>query len=237
MPEEGVNLNEVPPAEPEPVELAVYDFDGTLLHGKSPVILTRRLFFEHALRPLNLLLIGLWGLAYKLHVPPNEAWVRCRVFRAFAGKPRDEVDAYLARFYEENIAHRLRPEMLESIKRDRADGCTIVTVSATFEPIVRRMAELGVVDYAIATRMVVNSKGRYEARVEGTPVEGEEKLAALTRLADEKFGRGAWRIRRAYSDHYSDKPLLYAADEATAVYPDHSLTRAAKQNGWPIIGE
>ena len=229
------NASAIPLADDKPVELAVYDFDGTLLDGKSPVILTRHLFFSRQLTFPNLLLIGLWGLAYKLHVPPNEAWVRCRVFRAFEGKPHEQVDAYLARFYDEKIAHRLRPSMLECIARDRGEGCVIVTVSATFEPIVRHMAELGVVDYEAATQMVVNGAGNYVARVDGIPVEGDEKLSALKRLADEKFGRGMWRIKRAYSDHYSDKPLLFAADEPFAVHPDSGLTKAAHKNGWQII--
>jgi phosphoserine phosphatase len=193
------------------------------------------LFFQHALGPLDTLLIALWGLAYKLHVPPNEAWVRGRVFHAFDGHPKDEVDAYLEKFYDEKIAHRLRGVLLDRIAKDRADGCVIVTVSATFEPIVRHMADLGVVDYQVATKMAVDDKGRYRAKVDGLPVEGEEKLAALKRFADWQFGKGAWRIRRAYSDHYSDKPLLFSAEEPVAVHPDNSLRKAATKQGWEII--
>ena len=227
--------DDYPLGDAEPVKLAVYDFDGTLLAGKSPVILTRTLFFSHALGPLDTLLIALWGLAYKLHIPPNEAWVRRRVFHAFDRKPREEVDRYLEQFYEQKIAHRLRPELLERIERDRAEGCVIITVSATFEPIVRHMAELGVVDYQIATKMKVDDNGLYRAKVDGVPVEGEEKLAALQRFANEEFGSGKWYIRRAYSDHYSDKPLLFAAEQAVAVHPDHGLRNAAMRNGWEII--
>lgn len=219
------------------VPLAVYDFDGTLLAGKSPVILTRTLFFEHALGPLDTLLIALWGLAYKMHVPPNEAWVRGRVFHAFKGRPKDDVDKYLEYFYEEKIAHRLRPVLIDRIAKDRAEGCVVFTVSATFEPIVNHMAELGVVDYQVATRMQVDSRGRYKAKVDGLPVEGDEKLAALRRFADAKYGPGGWHIRRAYSDHYSDKPLLFAAEEAIAVHPDTGLRNAAKRNGWEIIDD
>ena len=217
------------------VDLAVYDFDGTLLAGKSPVILTRKLFEEKRLSAREVLLIALWGLAYKMHVPPNEAWVRGRVFRSFQGEPKEDVDAYLANFYDERIAKRIRPVLIDRIAHDRRDGCVIVTVSATFEPIVHHMRDLGVVDHAVATRMEVDANGNYIARVDGVPVEGEEKLAALRRFADKEFGTGAWRIKRAYSDHYSDKPLLHAALEATAVYPDRSLRAEAKRNGWDIV--
>jgi phosphoserine phosphatase len=66
--------------------------------------------------------------------------------------------------------------------------------------------------------MTVDEHGRYIPRVEGVPVEGEEKLAALKRFADAEYGVGKWRIRAAYSDHYSDRPLLAAAEEAVAVW-------------------
>jgi phosphoserine phosphatase len=83
--------------------------------------------------------------------------------------------------------------------------------------------------------MEVDEHDRYRAKVDGVPVEGDEKLAALKRFADEIFGVGGWRISRAYSDHYSDKPLLFAADKAVAVHPDHGLRNAANRNGWEII--
>lgn len=223
------------PANTGRVDLAVYDFDGTLLAGKSPVILTQNLLRSRRLGPGNVLLITLWGIAYKMHVPPNEAWVRGRVFRAFDGQPKEEVDDYLAQFYDEKISHRLRPSVLSRIEEDRSDGCIIVTVSASFDPIVQRMAELGVVDYAMATKMKVGHDGNYIARVEGTPVEGEEKLAELKRFADRRFGKGGWRIRRAYSDHYSDRPLLFAADTPVAVHPDRGLRDTARKSGWEII--
>jgi phosphoserine phosphatase len=71
--------------------------------------------------------------------------------------------------------------------------------------------------------------------VEGVPVEGEEKLAALKRFADAEYGVGKWRIRAAYSDHYSDRPLLAAAQEAVAVHPDRGLRSTARKRGWEIL--
>ncbi len=220
-----------------PVDIAVYDFDGTLLMGKSPVILMRQLLLSHSLSLTTTLSIGVWGLAYKMHFPVAEAWVRERVFRAFAGQPQKQVDEYLYRFYDTHISSRLRPSLLERISEDRKRGCVIITVSATFEPIVTHMAELGVVDYAIGTRMQVDSNACYLAKVDGLPVEGTAKLSALRDFANGRFGADGWNLKRAYSDHYSDKPLLYAAEEAIAVCPDSGLKSAARKNGWEIIGK
>lgn len=231
-----VSTFEVLADECEPVDIAVYDFDGTLLAGKSPVILTEHLVKTRQMSVRNGLLIALWGLAYKMHIPPNEAWVRGRVFRAFAGQPKTKVDAYLGRFYDEKLGHRLRPSMLECIEHDRSQGCVAITVSATFEPIVQHMVDLGIVDFQVATRMAVDSHGNYLAKVDGVPVEGDEKLAALKRFADARYGKGCWRIKYAYSDHYSDRPLLYAADVPCAVHPDRGLRDTARKNGWRMIG-
>ena len=82
------------------VRLAVFDFDDTSIEGSSPSWLVNRLIFEHKISPITSLKIGFWGLAYKWHLPQSEAWVRGQVFKAFEGKPKELVDAYLVAFYD-----------------------------------------------------------------------------------------------------------------------------------------
>ena len=90
------------------MRLAAFDFDGTSLDGNSPVMLVKHLAKLRMLNPTVLLRIGLWAAAYKLRLPQNEAWVRGLVFRAFAGKPKAEVDAFLHDFYDECVAPHVR---------------------------------------------------------------------------------------------------------------------------------
>ena len=70
------------------VRVAVFDFDGTSIEGSSPSWLVNRLIFEHKISPLTSVKIGLWGVAYKWHLPQSESWVRGQVFKAFSRSDR-----------------------------------------------------------------------------------------------------------------------------------------------------
>lgn len=223
------------PSEGGKVRLAVFDFDGTSIDCNSPVMLVSHLARRRMIGKRITLRIALWGLRYKLRLPQNESWVRGMVFSAFEGKPAAEVDAYLARFYEDNIAKRFRPEAAETMRRHAEEGIVVVVVSATFEPIIIRCMQDHPIQYQISTRMKVAEDGTYTREVEGLPVEGDEKLAALTRFADGRFGAGNWEIAHAYGDHHSDRTLLKAAKTAHAVDPDRPLTRTARRMGWEIL--
>ena len=116
-----------------------------------------------------------------------------------------------------------------------AQGCKVVMVSASFEPIVRRCVELHPIDHQISTRMAVMPDGTYGNAVDGQPIEGPQKLSALRAFADSTFGPGNWVIEAAYGDHYSDKTLLDAAEHPHAVSPGPTLRRYAKEQGWPVL--
>lgn len=216
----------------DPVRLAVFDFDGTSLTGNSPVMLVRHL--RKHLRKSVLARIIAWGLAYKLRLPQNEAWVRGLVFSVFRGLPVSKVNELLWCFYAEKVAPRFRASAHERMQQHIDCGDIVICVSATFEPIIAAAMTEHPIMFGIATRMAENVDGTYTDRVEGEPVEGPEKLAALRRFADEMFGEGGWVLSAAYGDHHSDRALLAAADDPHAVTPDRPLTRTARQEGYPI---
>ena len=126
-------MNETPT---DKVKLAVFDFDGTSIEGSSPSWLVNRLIFERKISPITTFKIGSWGVAYKWHLPQSESWVRGQVFRAFEGKPKEQVDQYLTTFYDTYIDKRFRPKADEAMQRCADEGCEVIVVSATFEPIV-----------------------------------------------------------------------------------------------------
>ena len=204
-----------------PVQLAVFDFDGTSIAGNSPVLLFLDLAKHNLLANSVMLRILLWAAAYKFRLPQNESWVRSLVFSAFEGHPVEEVDQYLADFYDRDIAPLF--------------GHVVVVISATFEPIILRAREHHPFENQVSTRMRVAPDGTYTREVEGLPVEGEQKLVALTDFADARFGAGNWELAYAYGDHHSDRALLSAATHAFAVDPDKPLARTARKRGWKIL--
>lgn len=215
--------------------LAVFDFDGTSIAGNSPVLLVSHLLRRKMLKKRVVFRILLWAAAYKLRLPQNEAAVRGLVFTAFEGKPAAEVDAFLAEFYDERIAPLFRPEADAAMRAHAEAGDTVVVISATFEPIILRAMEHHPFDNQISTRMSVATDGTYTRAVEGLPVEGEEKLAAVRRFGDSCFGTGNWELAYAYGDHHSDRAVLSAAEHPRAVSPDRPLARTAREKGWEIL--
>lgn len=216
-------------------KLAVFDFDGTCIEGNSPVLLVFYLAKLNMLRKRVLIRIIAWAIAYKFRLPQNESWVRGLVFRAFRDKPKSEADKFLYEFYDLVVDERFRPRAEEEMKKRSAEGCEVVVVSATFEPIVKRAMESRPFQQQISTRMCVTEDGHYTCEVEGEPIEGAEKICAVTRYANEKYGEQGWDLAYAYGDHHSDRTLLQAAEKAYAVTPDKPLKRTAKQEGWSIL--
>ena len=218
-----------------PVRLAVFDFDGTSIDGNSPVLLVSHLLKHGLLRKRVVTRILLWAAAYKLRLPQNEARVRGLVFTAFEGRPVQEVDAFLAEFYDARIAPLFRPQADAAMRAHAEAGDVVLVVSATFEPIILRAMEHHPFAYQVSTRMCTAPDGTYTRRVEGKPVEGDEKLVAVQRFGDQHFGAGNWELAAAYGDHHSDRVVLGAAKEAYAVSPDRPLSRTAKAQGWKVL--
>ena len=217
------------------VQVAAFDFDGTCISGNSPVLLVRYLLKKGQVRTSVLLRILTWGIAYKLHLPQNEAWVRSLVFSSFDGMPEEEADAEMYKFYDEWIVPRIRPKALQVMREHIAAGRDIWIVSATFDPIIVRAKRDIPYDHHVATDMKLDEHGCYTREVKGKPVEGAEKLRQIKEHADQIYGKDSWKLAYAYGDHYSDAPLLAASEHPAAVTPGPTLQHHAEKEGWQVL--
>ncbi len=222
-------------AQSSPQEIVVFDFDGTSISGNSPVLLVRFLWREGLLRKTVVTQIGLWALCYKLRLPQNESWVRGLVFSAFVDMTREEADSLIARFYHQEVAKRFRSQADEAIRHHRSLGREVWVVSATFEPIILEAMKDHAFTHQFSTRMQVDDRGHYTRLVDGTPVEGAEKIRLVREYADERYGKNGWVLVNAYGDHHSDRPMLEVAQHPCAVTPDRPLRRTAHKLGWSIL--
>jgi len=216
-----------------PVSIAAFDFDETILEGRSPVRMVRQ-FSKKRVIPLRTGFRMLWwGIRYKLHMQVEQEVVRECLFSAFTHLPAEETNQMMADFYHEDLQRRLRPRALEVIKEHRAAGDKIVLVSASFSPILKEAKKDLEADWFICTQMEIVD-GYYTGTVAHMPPEGEQKLIQLNKWADREFSETTWSLSTAYGDHRSDVPLMAAAQKAVAVNPDRILKRIAKRNNWEI---
>ncbi|MDR2492090.1 MAG: RdgB/HAM1 family non-canonical purine NTP pyrophosphatase [Coriobacteriales bacterium] len=230
---EAATSNEAAPAAAK-TRIVAFDFDGTLIDAASPVRLVNRLARNHIMPMKAVARIGLWGMRYKMGAELDQSLPRRYIFSSFKQFSASDANSIMTNLYNEEIRSYYRPDALRRIKRHRAEGCTIVVVSASFEPIVSAAVKDIGADGFIATKMEVVD-GHYTGHTLCEPPEGEQKLFQLTSYADECFGEGNWELDWAYGDHFSDAPLMEAARHAVAVDPDRRLERIAHANGWEIV--
>ncbi|MCL2756484.1 MAG: HAD-IB family hydrolase [Coriobacteriia bacterium] len=220
----------------ERIRIVAFDFDGTLIDAASPVRLVNRLVLhDHVMSFWVGVKIAFWGMRYKMGSELDQSLPRRYIFGSFTDFPSTYANSIMVSLYHEKLRYYFRPEALRRIEEHKQAGELIILVSASFDPILKEVTrEIGADGY-IATQMEINNKGYYTGRTIGFPPEGEQKLVQLTAYADMRFGKGNWVITWAYGDHFSDAPLLAAAEHAVAVDPCRRLNSIAKERGWEIM--
>lgn len=216
-------------------KIAVFDFDGTVISGQSGFLLSAYLLRRHLSSVSRTLKLMWWGARYKLHLPQRQEEARELVVGALTQYSIEFANAVMHDFHREVIEGMYRPQALEEVRRRQAEGCCVLLVSATFEPIAELAAKKLGVDAFLATKMQVGADGHYTSKVDGPVIEGAQKLVSATEWCNQHYGEGNWELAYAYGDHYSDATLLSAAQTPCAVCPGPTLTRLANKRGWTIL--
>jgi len=123
-------------------------------------------------------------------------------------------------------------EALELLEQHQASGRKTYLVSASPEEIVQPLAEYLGVDGAIASRAVVDLDGRYTGEM-AFYAYGPFKAEAMRDLA--LFEGIDLASSYAYSDSYTDVPMLEAVGHPVVVNPDRVLARLARDRGWETL--
>ena len=122
-------------------------------------------------------------------------------------------------------------EAVSLIEEHKAAGRRVVIVSSSGEEVVAPIGEMVGADEVVATRMVVKD-GRYTGDIEFYAY-GPHKADAMRSLAE----RHGWDLAEcyAYSDSFTDLPMLEAVGHPVAVNPDKALRRVAVEREWPVM--
>ena len=216
--------------------IAFYDLDRTVtrLPTWSAFLLfaTRDRWPRRALVPL----VAGAALAHAVRLIGRDR-LKETMHRIMLGKTTraDRLSALAERFADHTLSRNIRPGARARIAADRAEGYRIVLATAAHRFYAEALARrLGIGD-VVATESTLDTTGFVGHRLAGPNVYGRAKLAAIKAWFD---GTGLKRESahlRFYTDHISDAPCLFFADEAFAVNPDHRLRTLAATNGWPVL--
>jgi HAD superfamily hydrolase (TIGR01490 family) len=151
--------------------------------------------------------------------------------KAVVGWDAGQVDRVIADDLIALIDPLVYDEAAALIEAHHAAGRKVVIVSSSGEELVRPIGELIGVDEVIASRMVVED-GRYTGDV-AFYCFGPHKAAAMRDLAGER----GWDLADcyAYTDSFTDVPMLEAVGHPHVVNPDRSLRREAAKREWPVL--
>jgi HAD superfamily hydrolase (TIGR01490 family) len=158
-------------------------------------------------------------------------------FLAFSLQPLTRhSQAELARLHERFMQQKIAPIMLPAaqalLEKHRAQGDTLLIITATNRFVTAPIAARLGVDNLLASDPEM-SDDRYTGRVAGTPCFREGKVTRLKAWLSEQQQNLAdsW----FYSDSHNDLPLLEMVSHPVAVDPDDTLGAHAEARGWPII--
>ncbi len=214
------------------MSLAIFDLDNTLIADDSDFLWGQFLvergivdkdYYAHANK--------------KFYADYKQGTLDITAFLHFSLAPLALHDAeQLYRWREEFVEHHIKPIHLPAaqalVEKHRAQGDTLLVITATNRFITEPIVKLFGIDNLLATTPEFHN-GRYTGKFSDTPCYQAGKITHLQNwlanssetLTDSCF----------YSDSHNDLPLLKLVDHPVAVDPDEILSQAAKEANWQII--
>ncbi len=214
-------------------EAAFFDLDKTVI-AKASMAAFGLPMYKEGLISRRTILRALYAQFIYMHLGASEeklARIRDSALALAKGWDRDRVSSIVADTLEKVIDPIVFAEALELIADHRAQGRKVVIVSASPEEIVIPLSRYLGFDEVIATRARVDQDGKYNGEMEFYAY-GPFKAAAIRAMA----ARDAIDLESsfAYSDSYTDVPMLEAVGNPVAVNPDRVLLKLARERDWEV---
>lgn len=188
------------------MNLALFDFDGTITHQDA---YTKFLFYATSKRRIlfgGLITSPVIAL-YKLGLLPARYTRPVLSKMAFFGRKTTEVDALAARFVHDYLPSVIRPQALEKICWHQQQGDEIYVISASLSPYLALWCQQHGVKLLCST--LEEKQGRYTGRY----LDGDCSLNNKTRLIKQALNLASYHRIYAYGDTYEDLPMLNLATD------------------------
>lgn len=205
--------------------LAIFDLDFTLLEGDSEWLWAEFLLAQGLVGEDFIAQIEAYYRDYEAGTLDFDAYERFLLAPQTQLSPQ-RLTNLRAAYLLEVIRPRLRPWMLQRVDWHRAQGHTLLLITASNASLAAPIARLLQFPHLICTQIT-------DGHPLGTPAFRAGKVTLLNDwLAQhQQTLTGSW----GYSDSHNDLPLLQQVSRPVAVRPDPVLRRHAAQTGWEIL--
>jgi HAD superfamily hydrolase (TIGR01490 family) len=216
------------------VAASYFDVDGTLVrtnlvHPTLFYLLNQSTPFETARKLGRALLRG-----------PSMAWAEALdrrrfnelLYSVYQGVSDDRLQVLSQEVYEKVVRPALYPFALELVAEAKRAGRQVVLVSGELDSILRHLADEVGADHVIANRLEMDNHVATGKLL--SPVVAGPTKARLIRDHARTQGFDLDDCY-AYSDSYSDVPMLSVVGHPSAVNPDLRLKYLAQSYGWPVL--
>jgi HAD superfamily hydrolase (TIGR01490 family) len=232
--DEAARLERPPPAVYGNVQAAFFDLDKTVI-AKASMVAFGRPFYRGGLINRRTVLRALYGQLVYLQLGASEQKldrIRESLLRLTRGWHRDQVCEIVEEAIEAIVEPIIFAEAADLIDWHHEEGRLVVIVSASPDEIVTPLSKFLGADVCIASRARVDDDGRYTGSMDFYAY-GPFKAEAIDALARQRGIDLAGSY--AYTDSYTDLPMLEAVGHPVAVNPDRVLTRYAREHDFEVL--
>ena len=212
---------------------AFFDLDKTIIARSSTFAFSRPFYAGGLITRSAVLRSAYAHFLYLVGGADHDQMERMRAYLSdlVTGWDVQQVRDIVTETLEELIQPVVFHEATALIAEHHAAGRDVVVVSSSGAEVVAPIGELIGADRVIATRMVID-EGRYTGEIEFYAY-AENKAVAISDLA----GEAGYDLAEcyAYSDSFTDLPMLGLVGHPTAVNPDRALRREAAAREWPVL--
>jgi len=216
------------------VAASYFDVDGTLV--RTNLVHPTLFYLLHQRTPMR----SLEKLARAALRSPQLIWAELQdrrmfneaLFTSYEGISHDRLHILADDAFDTILRKAIYPSARDLVSRSRDEGHDVVLVSGALDFLMKRLAEHLGATHVIANRLEIKD-GFATGRLLRPVVAGPEK-ARLIREHAREHGHDLDECF-AYSDSYSDVPMLSVVGHPAAVNPDSKLQRLARTYGWPVL--
>ena len=138
-------------------------------------------------------------------------------------------------FMREVIQPAIRPQALALVEQHRAQGETLVMVTATNEFVTGPIAQAFGMDVLLAAQLVRDADGNFTGEIDGVPTLREGKVTRVNQWLQAQ-GLSLPEVHATfYSDSMNDLPLLENVDVPVVTNGGPALKQIAQERGWRIL--